>query len=63
MKTKLLVLFCIFITAMALCTYCSLYEWNSEMQHHLLKAVLLLTAGLIFVTGAIITFSRMNRQV
>lgn len=63
MKTKLLVLFCIFITFMALCTYSSLYEWNSEMQHHLLKAVLLLGAGLIFVTGAVITYSRMNNHV
>ncbi|WP_167020073.1 hypothetical protein [Chitinophaga sp. Cy-1792] len=48
---------------MALCTYSSLYEWNSEMQHHLLKAVLLLGAGLIFVTGAVITYSRMNNHV
>ncbi|WP_111593705.1 hypothetical protein [Chitinophaga dinghuensis] len=61
MKTKLLLLFSACILLMSVCTYGSLFEWSSDLQHHILKAILLLLAGLMFTTGAVVSYARINR--
>jgi high-affinity K+ transport system ATPase subunit B len=61
MKTKLLLLFSLCIMLMVCCTWWSLSEWNSELQYHIPKALLLLVASILCTVGAVVCFTKINR--
>ncbi|WP_143310805.1 hypothetical protein [Chitinophaga vietnamensis] len=62
MKTKWSIVFSCFIAFMVGSTYLSLYELSSPFQHHMLKALLLVIASLFFITGAVISYTRMDNH-